>query len=73
MSTNTPSLSIRDSSLPPQDPGISLTQAAMHHVEKLIQKKTGLLGIRIGVKKAGCSGYEYTLAFAKAADQSHFD
>lgn len=59
--------------LPQNDPGLSLTDPAKTHLLRLLEQKSDLLGIRIGVKKAGCSGYEYTLAFARKQDQGQFD
>ena len=43
---------------------LGITELAQDHLSKVIADKEGVLGIRIGVKKAGCSGYEYTLEFA---------
>jgi iron-sulfur cluster assembly accessory protein len=43
---------------------LGMTESAQAHLAKVISVKDGALGIRIGVKKAGCSGYEYTLEFA---------
>lgn len=62
----------RPNDLPPNDPGFSVSEAAHHHIKKLVQRKE-LLGIRVGVKKAGCSGYEYVLDFAKPEHQTPYD
>ena len=43
---------------------ITLTENAAKHIRtQLLQRGTGL-GLRIGVKKVGCSGFAYTFDFA---------
>lgn len=43
---------------------ISITQAAASQVQKLIAaKEEKPLGIRVGVKKGGCSGLSYTFEY----------
>lgn len=50
--------------LPNNDPGFRVTPTALTHLHKALEKHSGapVQGIRVGVKKAGCSGYEYTIA-----------
>lgn len=43
---------------------IQLTPAAMDYFKKEVSKNSAL-GLRLGVKKAGCSGYKYVVDFAK--------
>lgn len=43
---------------------ISLTPQAAAHVRKQLDKRGGGLGLRVGVKKTGCSGYAYALDYA---------
>ena len=43
---------------------VTLTDAALKHLQKTLQKKEEALGIRFGVKNAGCSGLLYVLDFA---------
>lgn len=52
------------------DPGVSLSKVAYAHIQKSLKlaKESDILGIRLGVKKAGCSGYEYVLAYLYAKD-----
>jgi iron-sulfur cluster assembly protein len=51
--------------LPTQDPGLQLTQSALDHVRRKLDKSGKKpYGIRLGIKKAGCSGYEYVLEYA---------
>jgi iron-sulfur cluster assembly protein len=42
---------------------VTLTEAAEHHIARLMEKQ-GKMGLRIGVKKGGCAGMEYTMEFA---------
>lgn len=50
--------------LPQADPGLQATPAALDHIRRALAKTgaTKATGLRVGVKKAGCSGYEYILA-----------
>lgn len=53
------------------DPGIMIAESAYEHIKKslkLAKDPAALLGIRVGVKKAGCSGYEYVLAYLYEKD-----
>ena len=42
---------------------VTLTEAAERHIARLMAKQ-GKMGLRIGVKKGGCAGMEYTMEFA---------
>ncbi|WP_127104758.1 HesB/IscA family protein [Pararhodobacter zhoushanensis] len=42
---------------------VTLTPAAERHVARLMASQ-GKMGLRIGVKKGGCAGMEYTMDFA---------
>lgn len=61
--------------LPNSDPGLVVTEAALQHIRKSIQKTQTPtpIGIRVGVKKAGCSGYEYILETAFAESLKSLD
>lgn len=52
------------------DSGVSISATAYAHIQKSLKlaKEPNLLGIRVGVKKAGCSGYEYVLAYLYEKD-----
>ena len=41
---------------------VSMTEAAMVHVRKLLANSEAI-GVRIGVKKSGCSGFKYDIEF----------
>ena len=46
---------------------VTLTPAAERHIARLMAKQ-GKMGLRIGVKKGGCAGMEYTMEFADTVD-----
>lgn len=46
----------------PGKPAVTLTKSAATQIKKLM-KKNGHQGLRIGVKKGGCAGMEYTMEF----------
>lgn len=43
---------------------ITMTQAAADQIKHLITTEQDALGLRIGIKPSGCSGYAYTLDLA---------
>jgi iron-sulfur cluster assembly protein len=47
----------------PGKQAVTLTPAAAAQISRLMQQK-GSAGLRIGVKKGGCAGMEYTMDFA---------
>ena len=40
---------------------ISLTESAARQIKKQLEKRGNGLGLKLGVKKSGCSGYAYVL------------
>ena len=46
---------------------VTLTQAAEAQIVKLM-RRGGSQGLRIGVKKGGCAGMEYTMAYVDSID-----
>jgi len=61
---------------PITDPGLSVTSQALAHIRRSLQKTASSknpIGIRVGVKKAGCSGYEYVLEYAYSDSQQPWD
>ncbi|MCG8368913.1 MAG: iron-sulfur cluster assembly accessory protein [Proteobacteria bacterium] len=44
---------------------ISLTDAAADRVRSYLGKRESGLGLRLGVKKTGCSGYSYVINYAE--------
>lgn len=51
----------------PGKQAVTLTPAAAKQVAKLMQKG-GHAGLRIGLKKGGCAGMEYTMDYVAEAD-----
>lgn len=47
----------------PGKQAVTMTPAAIRQIVKLMEQK-GHAGLRIGVKKGGCAGMEYTMDFA---------
>lgn len=43
---------------------IRLTERAAHRVQQCLSKRGSGIGLRLGVRTAGCSGLAYTLEFA---------
>lgn len=44
---------------------ITLTETAAKHIRSQIEKSGKGVGLRLGVKKAGCSGFAYTFDIAQ--------
>ena len=51
----------------PGKPPVTLTQAAIDQIARLMARE-GAAGFRIGVKKGGCAGMEYTMDLVEAAE-----
>ncbi|MFU8777408.1 MAG: HesB/IscA family protein [Roseovarius sp.] len=51
----------------PGKPPVSMTPAAVAQVNRLMQRD-GHKGLRIGVKKGGCAGMEYTMDYVTEID-----
>ena len=66
---------LKSNDLPQGDPGLTVTNDALGHIRRSLQKvaEKKPVGIRVGVKKAGCSGYEYTLETAFSQSQQPLD
>jgi len=48
---------------------VTLTSAAAEHVGKMLAKRGRGLGLRIGTKKSGCSGWAYEVDYADAVTE----
>lgn len=46
---------------------VTMTEAAKAHVQAQIEQRGRGIGIRVGVKTAGCSGLSYVLEFVDSA------
>jgi len=51
----------------PGKQAVTMTPAAIAQISKLMERD-GRAGLRIGVKKGGCAGMEYTMDYVDAAD-----
>ena len=49
--------------------GITLTDAAAERVRRFLSQKSGAVGMRLGVKKTGCSGMAYVVDLAANVDE----
>ena len=57
-----------DAARPAPPPPISLTEAAAGRVRTLMERAgKPVLGVRVGVKKAGCSGLQYQVDYVEEA------
>lgn len=45
---------------------ITLTAAAAERIKMQLEKRGSGLGLRVGVRKSGCSGFMYTMDYADA-------
>jgi iron-sulfur cluster assembly protein len=43
---------------------ITLTETAAGHIRRTLEKRGKGVGLRLGVKKVGCSGFAYTFDYA---------
>jgi iron-sulfur cluster assembly protein len=49
---------------------VSLTESAARQIKKQLQKRGKGLGLKLGVKQSGCSGYAYTIDYADTLNES---
>ena len=47
---------------------VSLTESAARQIKKQLEKRGKGIGLKLGVKKSGCSGYAYTLGYSDAVE-----
>jgi iron-sulfur cluster assembly protein len=47
---------------------VTLTEAAARHVAGMLDKRGHGLGLRVGTRKSGCTGYAYDVDYADAVD-----
>jgi iron-sulfur cluster assembly protein len=43
---------------------IQLTENAAHHVRKMMKTRPESIGLRLGAKKSGCTGFAYVVDYA---------
>ncbi len=49
---------------------VTVTESAAQQIQKQLTKRGSGLGLRLGVKKSGCSGYAYVLDYVDAFDEN---
>lgn len=49
---------------------VTLTESAARQIAKQLEKRGKGLGLRLGVKKAGCSGFAYVIDYADVLNDS---
>jgi iron-sulfur cluster assembly protein len=48
---------------------VSLTESAAGQIKKQLQKRGKGVGLKLGVKKSGCSGFAYTIDYADTLNE----
>jgi len=46
---------------------VELTESAARHIAGMLEKRGQGLGLRLGTRKSGCSGFSYVVDYADAA------
>lgn len=49
---------------------VSLTESAAKQIKKQLEKRGKGVGLKLGVRKSGCSGYAYTLDYSDAVESN---
>lgn len=49
---------------------INLTEAAARHVSRSLERRGTGIGLKLGVRTSGCSGFAYQIDYVDAADPS---
>jgi iron-sulfur cluster assembly protein len=49
---------------------VSLTERAARQIKKQLEKRGKGIGLKLGVRKSGCSGYAYALDYADALNEN---
>ena len=52
---------------------ITLTQAAIGHIERMMADRDDVVGFRLSVKETGCSGYMYVPSLIKTVDNNDIE
>lgn len=55
---------------PEQGVSVTFTEAAKAHLSAYLAKQKGVAGVRISVKKQGCSGLSYVLDYVEAEEST---
>jgi iron-sulfur cluster assembly protein len=49
---------------------VSLTESAARQIKKQLEKRGKGIGLKLGVRKSGCSGFAYALDYADALNEN---
>jgi iron-sulfur cluster assembly protein len=49
---------------------VKLTESAARQIKKQLEKRGKGIGLKLGIKKSGCSGYAYALDYADTLNES---
>ena len=49
---------------------VSITESAAEQIQKQLTKRASGLGLRLGVKKSGCSGFAYVLDYVDVIENT---
>lgn len=52
-------------------PVMTITESAAARVRDLMARRDDVVGMRLGIKKGGCAGMEYTMDWAQSLDPTH--
>jgi len=47
---------------------IQLTDSAVEHVRNMLEQHEGSIGLRLGTRRSGCSGFAYVVDYASAVE-----
>lgn len=50
--------------------GVQVTERAAEHIRRSLARKGDAMGLRLGVRTSGCSGFMYTVGYAEAVGES---
>lgn len=53
----------------PKPTVMTLTDAAAERVRQMMASRPDVVGLRVGIKKGGCAGMEYTMSWATSQDR----
>lgn len=49
--------------------GVTMTEEAIEHTRRQIEKNPQVAGVRLAVKKSGCSGYKYEVQWVEQPEE----
>lgn len=47
---------------------IRLTDSAARHIRSMLEQRAGSIGLRLGTRRSGCSGYAYSVDYATSIE-----